>query len=344
MADVISVTPAEVMSWTISEIASYSQRAEAVENSLNDMADRVRRKIYDLDWSGAAREAAAASADRDYTQTKNVAYAYGRLADECSGLHKDIEYPVGQVSTLVMALMTDGYAVSEQWTVRTSSGNEDDRSRNDELTLQSHARSISAAFDTRIPKIKDAASDIGMLAPALASLNMEVSDEERKDIASSKPGAAEEKPSHNDASEYSVSPTGISLVKSHEGVELEAYQDTGGVWTIGYGHTAGVQPGDQITQEQAEKYLQQDLASSEAAVRNLVKVPITQNQFDALVSFTYNVGPGGLENSDVLARLNAGDTAGAQEAFSKFTYDSQGNQQNGLVRRRQDEANLFGKP
>ncbi|MFJ2668739.1 lysozyme [Nocardia fluminea] len=136
----------------------------------------------------------------------------------------------------------------------------------------------------------------------------------------------------------------MALIKGHEGVELEAYQDTGGVWTIGYGHTDGVKPGDQITQEQAGKYLKQDLADSEEAVRNLVKVPLTQNQFDAFVSFTYNVGSGGLENSDVLERVNAGDNAGARDAFSKFVYDSQGNKPDGLVRRRQGEANLFGTP
>ncbi|MFD6390783.1 lysozyme [Nocardia sp. NPDC060259] len=333
------------MSWTIAEIKSYGQRAESIENALNDIADRVRRKIYDLDWSGEAQAAAASSADRDYTQTKNVAYAYGRLADECVGLHSDIEYPVGQISTLIFALMYDGYSVSEQWDVRTGAGESDDRGRNDELTLQAHARSIATAFDARIPKIRDAAADIGMLAPALACLNMDVSEDEKREISSSKPSdPAAEPPSPGDASKYNVSPAGTALVKSHEGVELEAYQDTGGVWTIGYGHTDGVKPGDQISQAQAETYLQQDLAASEEAVRRLVKVPITQNQFDALVSFTYNVGSGGLENSDVLTRLNAGDNAGAQDAFGKFVYDSKGNKLDGLARRRQDEANLFGTP
>lgn len=140
----------------------------------------------------------------------------------------------------------------------------------------------------------------------------------------------------------SLSQNGLDLIKGFEGLRLNAYQDSAGVWTIGYGHTGpDVRPGMSITQAQAEQLLRQDVARFEQAVRDNVRVPLTQNQFDALVSFTYNVGEGALQDSTLLRKLNAGDYAGAQTEFGRWVYAG-GERLEGLERRRAAEAALFG--
>lgn len=138
-----------------------------------------------------------------------------------------------------------------------------------------------------------------------------------------------------------LSEDGLSLIKGFEGLRLTAYQDSVGVWTIGYGHTAGVRPGDQITQAQADEYLRQDTGWAQQAVRNLVTVPLSQGQFDALTSFTFNLGAGALEGSTLLAKLNSGDYAGAQAEFGRWVH-ADGQVLQGLVNRRATEAELFG--
>src|SRR5574343_1083814 len=113
-----------------------------------------------------------------------------------------------------------------------------------------------------------------------------------------------------------VSQSGIDLIKRFEGLRLEAYPDPasgGEPWTIGYGTTrtpAGpVTPGMTITQAQAEEYLRDDLRFFESRINDLVKVPLSQAQFDALVSLTYNIGAGAFERSTLLRELNAGNHA-----------------------------------
>jgi len=131
------------------------------------------------------------------------------------------------------------------------------------------------------------------------------------------------------------------LTEQFEGLRLTAYQDSVGVWTIGYGHTGSdVRPGLTITQEQASALLQQDVAGAVAAVNRLVTVTLTQNQFDALVDFTFNEGQGNLASSTLLRELNAGNTAGAAAQFLVWVYAG-GVQLPGLVKRRQAEAALF---
>lgn len=139
----------------------------------------------------------------------------------------------------------------------------------------------------------------------------------------------------------SLSQNGVDLIKGFEGLRLNAYQDSVGVWTIGYGHTAGVRPGDHITQAQAEAYLRQDTGWAQQAVRDNVKVPLTQGQFDALMSFTFNLGAGALKGSTLLRDLNAGNYAAAQGEFGKWVHAG-GQRLEGLVRRRAAEAALFG--
>ncbi|GLQ87831.1 glycoside hydrolase family protein [Dyella flagellata] len=144
------------------------------------------------------------------------------------------------------------------------------------------------------------------------------------------------------AAQLGISEDGVKMIEGFEGFSATAYPDpgTGGApWTIGYGHTGAVVPGQTISQAQAEAYLKQDLASAENAVRRNVRVPLTQHQFDALVSLTYNVGPNGY--SSLLATLNSGDYAAAQGMFGNYVYAA-GHVLPGLVNRRAKEAALFG--
>lgn len=139
----------------------------------------------------------------------------------------------------------------------------------------------------------------------------------------------------------------LSLIKEFEGLELEAYADPVGVWTIGYGHTAAAGPpapkkGMKITVQQAEALLLNDLVKYENAVRKYVKVPLNDNQYGALVSFTYNLGPGNFANSTLLRRVNAKDFVGAAREFGKWN-KAKGKILKGLTRRRAAEAALFKK-
>jgi len=144
------------------------------------------------------------------------------------------------------------------------------------------------------------------------------------------------------ASGMTISENGVKMIEGFEGFSAKAYPDpgTGGApWTIGYGHTGGVKPGETISQATAEQYLKQDLNTAQNAVRQNVHVPLTQNQFDALVSLTYNVGPNGYPS--LLAMLNRGDYAGAQKQFGDYVHAG-GKVLPGLVNRRAKEAALFG--
>jgi lysozyme len=170
---------------------------------------------------------------------------------------------------------------------------------------------------------------------------------------------------------------GIRLIKAFEACELSAYPDpasplgravlrnrmqlrdyalldnwkalSGSPWTIGYGHTGpDVKPGDEWSQDRANHMLVLDIEQRERDVNDLVKVPLTQEQFDALVSFVFNVGSDidndnlaeGLGDSTLLRKLNAGDYAGAAEEFEKWK-SANGQVLKGLARRRLAERRLF---
>ncbi|CAM7070028.1 lysozyme [Enterobacter cloacae] len=142
-----------------------------------------------------------------------------------------------------------------------------------------------------------------------------------------------------------TSDKGIALLKEFEGCKLTAYQDSVGVWTIGYGWTQPVdgkpiRAGMTINQETAERLLKTGLVSYESDVSRLVKVGLTQGQFDALVSFTYNLGARSLSTSTLLRKLNAGDYAGAADEFLRWN-KAGGKVLNGLTRRREAERALF---
>ena len=145
----------------------------------------------------------------------------------------------------------------------------------------------------------------------------------------------------------SISKTGIDLISSFEGIRLNAYDDGVGVWTIGIGTTiypngTKVKKGDKCTQEQALEYLQHDLKSFEKTVNDSVKVPLSQNQFDALVSLSYNIGSGAFKNSTLLKKLIDKDYAGAADQFLVWNKGG-GKVLKGLVRRRDAERALFLK-
>ncbi|MEM9421093.1 MAG: lysozyme [Pseudomonadota bacterium] len=144
---------------------------------------------------------------------------------------------------------------------------------------------------------------------------------------------------------FSISGEGIALIKRFEGLRLEAYYDDVGVLTIGWGHTGSdVFEGQVITEPQAEDLLAKDLQRFESGVNGSVKVRITQSMFDALVSFSYNVGVGALKKSTALKRLNKGDYEGAAEALTWWNKGRVGGQLvvlRGLQIRRSAEAALF---
>ncbi len=129
---------------------------------------------------------------------------------------------------------------------------------------------------------------------------------------------------------------GLQLIESFEGLRLTAYQDSVGVWTIGYGHTRGVAHGQIITQQQAEAFLQQDLAVAEGAVNGL-GLTLTDNQFAALVSFTFNLGGGNLN------KLLKNGLAAVPDRILLFDHAG-GKQLAGLTRRRQAERALYLTP
>lgn len=142
-----------------------------------------------------------------------------------------------------------------------------------------------------------------------------------------------------------TSNAGIELIKSHEGLRLEAYIDPVGVLTIGYGHTKNVFPNQIITEREADSLLMSDIVEAERAVNNLVKSDLTQSQFDALVSFVFNLGAGSLQRSTLLKKINQ-DSTQSDIAFQFQRWDK--GRVNGvlvplpgLVKRRKEEAELY---
>jgi len=141
----------------------------------------------------------------------------------------------------------------------------------------------------------------------------------------------------------SINDAGLALIKSFESFRSEPYQDEGGIWTIGYGHTEGVtEDSDDITEAQAETLLCGDLQSAEDAVSRLITVDLDDNQYAALVSLTFNAGTAPLMRT-LGQKLNAGDYAGAAEQFAAWRLAG-GIVSDGLVRRRAAERELFLTP
>ena len=137
-----------------------------------------------------------------------------------------------------------------------------------------------------------------------------------------------------------ISQQGVELIKHFEGCRLEAYLCPAGIWTIGYGHTLDVKEGDRVDQEAAEAFLIEDLEEFEDHVQRLVEVDLSQDQFDALVSWTFNLGYGNLAASTLLAKLNDGLYDEVPEQIKRWTRAG-GRVLDGLVKRRNAEALLW---
>jgi len=139
-----------------------------------------------------------------------------------------------------------------------------------------------------------------------------------------------------------INKAGLDILKTFEGCKLDAYLDTGRVPTIGFGHTKGVRLGQVITMDQALAFLAEDIHWAEDAVSKLVRVPITENQFSALVVFVFNIGLGQFASSTLLRFLNAKEYSAAADQFLRWDKDN-GKVLNGLVKRRKAERALFLK-
>jgi lysozyme len=140
----------------------------------------------------------------------------------------------------------------------------------------------------------------------------------------------------------------MALIKSYEGIKLDAYQDVAGIWTIGYGHIRGVTPGMHISQEEAEQALQDDLTGTEAAVDGATdQENTTDNQFSAMVAFAFNIGTANFRQSTVLKSHLAGNYQNAADAFLLWNKARVGGVLQpvaGLTNRRSAERTLYLTP
>lgn len=132
----------------------------------------------------------------------------------------------------------------------------------------------------------------------------------------------------------------VNFVRAWEGERLLAYQCTAGVWTIGVGHTRGVEAGDRITLEESERLLLEDLELFKKEMVPLIDVDVTEGQFVALLSFVFNLGTKAFMTSTLRKRLNEGDLESAGFEFLKWKYAG-GEIVKGLVARRKAEKDLF---
>jgi len=136
-----------------------------------------------------------------------------------------------------------------------------------------------------------------------------------------------------------IKTSALSLIKQFEGFRDKAYKDAVGVWTIGYGTTTNVKPGDTVTQAQAEAFLKRDAKQFADTIVNNVKVPLTNNQFAALLSLVYNIGGNAFQKSTLLKKINAG--AGANEIEPHFLAWRNAGGKPILLKRRQQEFEIY---
>ena len=137
-----------------------------------------------------------------------------------------------------------------------------------------------------------------------------------------------------------ISENGLELIKKFEGCETTAYQDSVGVWTIGFGHTKGVEEGQTCSIEDAESMLADEMDEYEGYINNMVKVELQQHEFDSLVAWVYNLGPTNLSESTMLKVLNGGQFDRVPDEMNRWTRAG-GEILEGLVRRRQAESLMF---
>ena len=131
-----------------------------------------------------------------------------------------------------------------------------------------------------------------------------------------------------------------ALISQFEGCKLTSYQDSVGVWTVGYGHTTGVKSGQHITQQQADNFLDEDIEKTRSKVISMLKIALNENQESALISLAFNIGTTALAKSTLLKKLNANDITGAADEFLRWN-KAGGQVLKGLTRRREAERKLF---
>jgi len=137
-----------------------------------------------------------------------------------------------------------------------------------------------------------------------------------------------------------ISKEGLALIKKFEGCELEAYRCPAGVWTIGFGTIKDVKEGDRITKDEANHLLEEEMIEYESYINDMVDVPLEQNQFDALCSWVFNLGPKNLSESTLLRVLNDGKYDEVPQQMKRWN-KANGEVLTGLIRRREAEALLF---
>ena len=137
-----------------------------------------------------------------------------------------------------------------------------------------------------------------------------------------------------------ISAEGLSLIKKFEGCELKAYCSDANVLTIGYGVTKGVTEDMEISQEEAESLLQEEMHEYEGYINDMVKVPLEQHQFDAMVSWVFNLGSGNLSSSTLLKKLNNSEYDEVPAQIRRWN-KAGGKVLDGLIRRREAEAKMF---
>ena len=142
------------------------------------------------------------------------------------------------------------------------------------------------------------------------------------------------------ANKMQISEEGLSLIKKYEGCELKAYRCPANVLTIGYGHIKDVKEGDQITKEEADEMLADELIEYTEYINNMVKVALDQSQFDALTAWIYNLGPTNFKDSTLLRVLNEGRYNEVPQEIKRWN-KAGGQVLNGLIKRREAEALLF---
>lgn len=140
--------------------------------------------------------------------------------------------------------------------------------------------------------------------------------------------------------DLTISPAGLDAIKAREGLVTHAYEDQGGTRTIGYGHTGGVRANERITEQEATQLLLGDCNHAKMAIARVIRVPLTQYEFDALSSFVFNVGEEAFARSDVAREVNSGNTMGAAQALLGWC-NVHHEFNRGLYRRRKDERSQF---
>jgi len=151
---------------------------------------------------------------------------------------------------------------------------------------------------------------------------------------------AEQKPKSGVRTNMHISAEGLSLIKKFEGCELKAYRCAANVLTIGYGTIKNVTEGMEITQEEAETLLQEEMHEYEGYINDMVKVPLKQHQFDAMVSWVFNLGSGNLSSSSLLKKLNNSEYDEVPAQIRRWN-KAGGKVLDGLIRRREAEAKMF---